>query len=821
MKFLINLLIKKSEEVYKDAELNKVVTLRDLQFLASKGITFAGSTGTATKFLGDTITINGSNSTDLTKDNFATKYETKNIAVKVDNTIGNIEVGLAKELKNIKSIENDETDEAKKTKVTLTEKGTEFKTGTDGVTTKIDKEGIKITKHGEQNPSVSIKAGDTTNGPSIDFATTSADNKTVGTGSITGLEYRKASDKTNDYGTGKNIGRAATEGAVKEVYDKLSTVEGNIKTLNDKGLKFAGNSGTTTKENKLGDTVNIKGEGTETNNFESAKGNINVVAKENKNNESNVELQLSANLKNMKSFETEKDKDGNSTKLDQKGLTITDKDDENSGTKDNPRHTIEITKDKIAFKKEYKEGTENKSDNGIVIDNSKGTISGVKDGNTPDSVVTKGYIDNKLKSLDGNNPFEYYEKNKDAVLGKDGKAYKAGTIVTEDGKVYAKGTQEVEGKYFKESDKVTKQADGKFYKEADIKDKKYDEKEKKWVGKDGKALTTQPTEATPEQPLTGDALTNQEDKPTKLIRGKDDKFYPEDATYDETTKKYKDKTGKELTGKEANDVVIKAQPNSKPMTLTNIGDGRMIANSTDAVNGGQVFEALKGKLNVDADNLTDKGKRNLIEKLSTGADISKPSNVLVTDKQVSEHLNKNYYNKTQVDKKISTIDNKSTVALEKSELAIGGVANAVAMANLVQVNSYSRHRHNLSAAYGYYGGSHALAVGFSGTNEGRNFVYKLSGSVNNKGNLAFGVGAGVMLGEEHDTFPSIDNKKIKEVTKKLDEANKKISEYEYDKKQTAKKFKELEDKYENDKKESNKKLQEMERKLEMLMKKFK
>ena len=78
-----------------------------------------------------------------------------------------------------------------------------------------------------------------------------------------------------------------------------------------------------------------------------------------------------------------------------------------------------------------------------------------------------------------------------------------------------------------------------------------------------------------------------------------------------------------------------------------------------------------------------------------------------------------------------------------------------------------------------------------------------------------------MLGEEHDTFPSIDNKKINEVTKKLDEANKKISEYEDDKKQTAKKFKELEDKYENDKKESNKKLQEMERKLEMLMKKFK
>ena len=90
---ILNKLVnKKAEEVYKDAELNKVVTLRDLQFLASKGITFAGSVGTATKFLGDTITINGtaSNYNGLDNNNFATKYETKNIAVKVDNKTGNI-----------------------------------------------------------------------------------------------------------------------------------------------------------------------------------------------------------------------------------------------------------------------------------------------------------------------------------------------------------------------------------------------------------------------------------------------------------------------------------------------------------------------------------------------------------------------------------------------------------------------------------------------------------------------------------------------------------------------------------------------------------
>ena len=193
-----------------------------------------------------------------------------------------------------------------------------------------------------------------------------------------------------------------------------------------------------------------------------------------------------------------------------------------------------------------------------------------------------------------------------------------------------------------------------------------------------------------------------------------------------------------------------------------------------------VSEALKGKLNVDADNLTTKGETNLINKLSKGSDISKPNNRLVTDTQVNEHLKNNYYNKADVDAKVSNISNTVVETNKKSELALGGVANAVAIANLVQVNSYSKHRHNLSAAYGYYGGAHALAVGFSGTNEERNFVYKLSGSVNNKGNLAFGVGAGVMLGEENDYIESTEVKKLKETVKeqkdKISNLEKKLDE---------------------------------------------
>ncbi|WP_277287638.1 YadA family autotransporter adhesin [Sneathia sanguinegens] len=116
-----------------------------------------------------------------------------------------------------------------------------------------------------------------------------------------------------------------------------------------------------------------------------------------------------------------------------------------------------------------------------------------------------------------------------------------------------------------------------------------------------------------------------------------------------------------------------------------------------------------------------------------------------------KYIKDNYYNKTEVDKKI--------------DFTLGGVANAVAMANLPQVGG--DRKFNLAASYGYYGGSHAVAVGFSGTNDKQNFTYKLSGAVNSKGNLAFGIGAGVMMG-------SVDNKdkRIEELTDEVKELRK-------------------------------------------------
>ncbi|MDU4652055.1 YadA-like family protein [Sneathia sanguinegens] len=141
----------------------------------------------------------------------------------------------------------------------------------------------------------------------------------------------------------------------------------------------------------------------------------------------------------------------------------------------------------------------------------------------------------------------------------------------------------------------------------------------------------------------------------------------------------------------------------------------------------------------------------------------------------------------KVDEKIKGVSEAKC----KSELALSGISNAVAIANLVQVNSYSNYRHNLSVAYGYYGESHAIALGFSGVTKNRKFVYKLSGSVNNKGNLALGLGAGLMLGDREDSLDTnnLDVKKLYDKIDKLEKENEEFKEY---KKNTENKIKELE-----------------------------
>ena len=105
------------------------------------------------------------------------------------------------------------------------------------------------------------------------------------------------------------------------------------------------------------------------------------------------------------------------------------------------------------------------------------------------------------------------------------------------------------------------------------------------------------------------------------------------------------------------------------------------------------------------------------------------------------------------------------------DTATSGVANALSVASLPQVNSTSGERFNIGVGVGYgmYGGEHSMALGVSGIvgiSKG-NLMYKLNGSLNSK--LKFGLGIG--LGYQFGFGSSVNSDSEIEILKKKNERN--------------------------------------------------
>ncbi|WP_288771155.1 YadA C-terminal domain-containing protein [uncultured Sneathia sp.] len=106
----------------------------------------------------------------------------------------------------------------------------------------------------------------------------------------------------------------------------------------------------------------------------------------------------------------------------------------------------------------------------------------------------------------------------------------------------------------------------------------------------------------------------------------------------------------------------------------------------------------------------------------------------------------------------------------KTDLALNGSAAAIAIGNLGSISSNSNRQFQLSAAYGFFGGKHAVALGFSGISNNDRFTYRLSGAVTGNGNLAFGAGAGILFGEKRNT-----NANYEQLKKEIEELRRMIN----------------------------------------------
>ncbi|WP_392445800.1 YadA-like family protein [Sneathia vaginalis] len=101
----------------------------------------------------------------------------------------------------------------------------------------------------------------------------------------------------------------------------------------------------------------------------------------------------------------------------------------------------------------------------------------------------------------------------------------------------------------------------------------------------------------------------------------------------------------------------------------------------------------------------------------------------------------------------------------KSNLALSGVANAIAMSSMAQPREGLL---NITGAYGTYGGEHALAVGISGNTE--RFSYKLGVSTNMRGNVGVGLGFGMTV------VSSTKDEKMKRMEETIKELKEEVTE---------------------------------------------
>ena len=154
-----------------------------------------------------------------------------------------------------------------------------------------------------------------------------------------------------------------------------------------------------------------------------------------------------------------------------------------------------------------------------------------------------------------------------------------------------------------------------------------------------------------------------------------------------------------------------------------------------------------------------------VKKLSDNSDLNNPQNSLITDTKLKSYLEDRF---SKIG--ISSLEEKLMKANQESEKAISGVANAIAVGSLTQINTTNNQLFNIGVSYGMYAGEHAFALGISGTEPSGSFVYKVNTSINTKAGFGIGVGGAYQF--------AIPNVKVNNRNSKIDELNKKIAELE-------------------------------------------
>ena len=413
-----------------------------------------------------------------------------------------------------------------------------------------------------------------------DLATALGGGAKVENGVFTGPTY----NITKDDGTG-------TE-PVKNVGDAISKLDGRINnantTLANKGLDFTGNDTTTKVHRNLGETLTIKGAenftraATETN-------NIKVVKTDN-----DLDVKLAENLGNIKSISntTGEGKPGSTITLGADGVSIANTAAGADGAAGETK-TVTIGKDGV-------------NAGGMKVTN-------VAKAEADDDAANKKYVDDAITNLNTtvtNNANLRYagDTNEGAVNGEDhlnlplatGTLKVAGTAdqiktVANNGTITLSLDEKVTNKLAKLGDTASNGRDGA----------------NGLTGKDGLNDKTLTEKVNALRNGEAGSVVYTNDAGDRVVKAKDGKYYKADEVKADGTVK----TAEENNGKKPEEVTTPqarvVNPNGEttaPTTLSNIADGKVAADSKDAVNGGQLHTvksdlatALGGDSKVNAD----------------------------------------------------------------------------------------------------------------------------------------------------------------------------------------------------------------------------
>ena len=158
--------------------------------------------------------------------------------------------------------------------------------------------------------------------------------------------------------------------------------------------------------------------------------------------------------------------------------------------------------------------------------------------------------------------------------------------------------------------------------------------------------------------------------------------------------------------------------------------------------------------------------KNELEGQGTIATNTSTDKLAVSGVTVKQYLDDNYMTRPEINRRFT----------EVSKQANAGTAAAMAAAGIPQVTNMYDDNLMIGAGVGSYGGESAVAIGVSGTNDDRDITYKVAATYDSRGKWGLSGGIGFSVGSGRDNPTKPERKTISERVDRLTAENKQLND---------------------------------------------